>query len=137
MPEIIDELLKTADDTLKNPSVKEKLLTAVSASFIRLADGQSKKISELLNISADSKQQLDNFLFDKLMSAADSQIESILSSINIKALVSDRIDSLDMLRVERIILDVMSDQFKWVEIFGGVLGFLIGLFQSLFSHFFR
>ena len=137
MPEIIDELIKTAEDTINNAYVKEKLLTAVCASFIRLADGQSKKMSELLNISADSKQQLDNFLFDKLMSAADSQIESILSSINIKALVSDRIDSLDMLRVERIILDIMSDQFKWIYFFGGVLGFLIGLFQAVFTYLLR
>jgi uncharacterized membrane protein YheB (UPF0754 family) len=40
-----------------------------------------------------------------------------------------------MLRVERIVLDVMSDQFKWVEIFGGILGFLIGMFQSALALF--
>jgi uncharacterized membrane protein YheB (UPF0754 family) len=71
------------------------------------------------------------------MSTVDTQIEKILSSINVKALVSDRIDSLDMARVERIVLDVMSDQFKWVEIFGGILGFLIGLFQSGLNWFLR
>jgi uncharacterized membrane protein YheB (UPF0754 family) len=38
-----------------------------------------------------------------------------------------------MLRVEGIILDVMANQFKWIDIFGAVLGFLIGLCQAGFS----
>jgi uncharacterized membrane protein YheB (UPF0754 family) len=73
----------------------------------------------------------------KIVNVVDGQVENILTSIDVKNVVAKRINSLDMLRVERIILDVMNDQFKWVEIFGGVLGFLIGLFQSLFSLFFR
>jgi uncharacterized membrane protein YheB (UPF0754 family) len=73
----------------------------------------------------------------KIITAVDGQIENILDSIDIKTLVSDRIDSLDMERVERIILDVMADQFKWINIFGGLLGFLIGLFQSLFTYIFN
>ena len=73
----------------------------------------------------------------KLVAAVDSQIENILSSIDIKKLVSERIDSLDMLRVEKIILDIMSNQFKWIYFFGGVLGFLIGLFQAALTYFLR
>jgi uncharacterized membrane protein YheB (UPF0754 family) len=73
----------------------------------------------------------------KILAAVDGQVENILASINIKTLVSDRIDSLEMERVERIIIDVMADQFKWINVFGGLLGFLIGLFQSAFVYFFR
>ncbi|MCL2214773.1 MAG: DUF445 family protein [Treponema sp.] len=73
----------------------------------------------------------------KLFAAVDGQIENILSSIDIKTLVSQRIDSLDMLRVERIILDIMSNQFKWIYFFGGVLGFMIGLFQAVLTYFLR
>jgi len=73
----------------------------------------------------------------KILAAVDGQIENILASINIKTLVSDRIDSLEMVRVEKIILDVMADQFKWINVFGGLLGFLIGVFQSVFVYFFR
>ena len=79
----------------------------------------------------------ENRIKQKILTAVDGQIENILSSIDVKKLVSDRIDSLDMLRVERIILDVMSQQFKWVELFGGVLGFLLGAFQAAFTFFFR
>jgi len=136
MPEIIEELISSAKEMLSDDRVKKTLTGAVTSSFSGIT-GQGKKIGELLNINEDGKKKLDNFLFEKLMSAADAQIESILATVNIKALVSDRIDSLDMLRVERIILDVMADQFKWINIFGGILGFLIGTFQALFSFLMR
>jgi uncharacterized membrane protein YheB (UPF0754 family) len=137
MPEIIDDLISNAREMLNDDRIKKTLTGAVTSSFSRVTDAQGQKIGALLNISETDKKKLDDFIFDKLMSAADGQIESILASVNVKALVSDRIDSLDMLRVERIILDVMSDQFKWIDIFGGILGFMIGTFQSLFSFFLR
>jgi uncharacterized membrane protein YheB (UPF0754 family) len=40
---------------------------------------------------------------------------------------------MDMIRVEGIILDVMANQLKWIDVFGAILGFLIGVFQALFS----
>ena len=73
----------------------------------------------------------------KMLAVIDGKIETILETINVKSLVCNRIDSLDMLRVERIILDVMSDQFKWIYIFGGILGFMIGLFQAVLTYFLR
>jgi len=137
MPEIIEDLTNNVEILLRDEKVKKILTETAAASFCRMLSGQSEKIGSLLNISRENKTEFDNFLFNKLMSEADGQIENMLESINVKALVSDRIDSLDMLRVERIILDVMADQFKWINIFGGILGFLIGLFQALFSFFLR
>lgn len=128
MPEIINDLIANTETLLNEDKIKNMLTSAVTGAV----SGQGKKISELVNLSEDDQKKLNDFLFNKLMGEADRQIENMLTSINVKSLVSDRIDSLDMLRVERIVLDVMSDQFKWVEIFGGILGFLIGVFQSLF-----
>jgi uncharacterized membrane protein YheB (UPF0754 family) len=130
MPEIIDELIENAQELLNDSKVKNTLTEAVLS-----LTKKDKSLAALLDIGSGDKKKLDDFIFDKLMTAADGRIESILASIDVKSLVSERIDSLDMLRVERIVLDVMSDQFKWVEIFGGILGFLIGMFQSALSLF--
>jgi uncharacterized membrane protein YheB (UPF0754 family) len=35
-----------------------------------------------------------------------------------------------MLKVEGIVLDVMANQLKWIDIFGAILGFGIGMFQA-------
>ena len=137
MPEIIDELVFGAENLLNNERTKGKLTGAAALSIGKIIGGQNSNIGSLFNLNEKDKKALDNYLFEKMMIAADGQIENILTSINIKALVSDRIDSLDMLRVERIILDVMADQFKWIDIFGGILGFLIGLFQSTLNFFLR
>ena len=98
-----------------------------------------EKMPEIINDLISNVESLlkEEKVKQKLIAAVDGQIEGILSSINIKKLVSDRIDSLDMLRVERIILDIMSNQFKWIYFFGGVLGFLIGLFQAVLTYFLR
>jgi len=99
----------------------------------------NEKMPEIIEDLITSVENLlqDEKVKQKLLAAVDGQIENILSSIDIKTLVSNRIDSLDMLRVERIILDIMSNQFKWIYFFGGVLGFLIGLFQAGLTYFLR
>ena len=137
MPKIIDDLAVTLDKFLKGDNVKKSILNSAAGSIGKMISEDEKNISALLNISAEEKNKLDDFLSDKLTDAVDGKIEYILSSIDIKSLVSDRIDSLDMIRVERIILDVMSNQLKYVELFGGVLGFLLGLFQAGLSYFLR
>ena len=137
MPKIIDDLAVTLDKFLKGDNVKKSILNSAAGSIGKMISEDEKNISALLNISAEEKNKLDDFLSDKLTDAVDGKIEYILSSIYIKSLVSDRIDSLDMIRVERIILDVMSNQLKYVELFGGVLGFLLGLFQAGLSYFLR
>jgi uncharacterized membrane protein YheB (UPF0754 family) len=69
-------------------------------------------------------------LADKFILIACDQAEAALASINVQTLVSERIDSLDMLKVEGIVLDVMANQLKWIDIFGAILGFGIGMFQA-------
>jgi uncharacterized membrane protein YheB (UPF0754 family) len=90
-------------------------------------------LSSLIHLSIEQKEKIDSFISDKILSIADEKIESLLTSIDVKKMVSERIDSLDMVRVERIVLDVMDNQLKWINVFGAILGGFIGVFQSVFS----
>jgi uncharacterized membrane protein YheB (UPF0754 family) len=92
-------------------------------------------LSALFSLDDEKKRALDTLIYRKLLLAAVEQIEALLGSINVRTLVSDRIDALDMIKVERIVLDVMAHQLKWINLFGAFLGGLIGLFQSVFSRF--
>jgi uncharacterized membrane protein YheB (UPF0754 family) len=100
-----------------------------------LEDRMPEIIDELI-ISLENMLQREDAK-KRFLAALDGQVENILTAIDVKTLVVDRIDSLDMERVERIILDVMADQFKWIHVFGGILGFFIGLFQAVFTFFLR
>jgi uncharacterized membrane-anchored protein YjiN (DUF445 family) len=104
-------------------------------SLLEQYGGQS--LGALLSLHGEKKQALDRALSSRLLRLAGGQIENILSSVDVRTLVSERIDSLEMIRVERIVLDVMAGQLKWIDVFGAVLGFLIGLFQALFGHLLR
>lgn len=55
-----------------------------------------------------------------------SEVPGIVKSLNIRKIVSDRIDSFDLLRLEKLLLSIMEEQFKYINLFGALLGFLIG-----------
>jgi uncharacterized membrane protein YheB (UPF0754 family) len=92
---------------------------------------------DFLSIGAGNKGKADSFMALKAVEAMDENMNAALSSVNVKVLVSDRINSLDMLRVEKIIIDVMAGQLKWINFFGAILGALIGFLEVLVSYFTR
>jgi uncharacterized membrane protein YheB (UPF0754 family) len=92
---------------------------------------------EFLSLAAGNKKKADSFLALKTTETLDENMDGALSSVDVKVLVSDRINSLDMLRVEKIVLDVMAGQLKWINFFGAILGALIGFMEVLLSFFTR
>jgi hypothetical protein len=96
---------------------------------------REQRLGELFSVDAEKKKAIDALLGDAVCLLMDEHLEALLGSINIQKLVADRINSLDMLRVEGIVLDVMASQLTWINVFGAILGALIGVFQTLFSRF--
>ncbi len=64
------------------------------------------------------------------------KIPLLLKRLDIEEIVVKRIDSLEMIEVERIVLDVLANQLKWINVFGAILGALIGAVQILINLFF-
>jgi hypothetical protein len=90
----------------------------------------------LLGFNEDKKAEMDRRLTQVFLEGAKERAEDILSSLDIKTIVAAKIDSLDMVEVEKIVLDIMAGKLKWIDIFGAILGALIGLSQVLLSGFF-
>ena len=59
------------------------------------------------------------------------EVPSLVDSLEIRQIVTDKVDSLDLLRLERLLLSIMEEQFKYINLFGALLGFLIGLANLL------
>jgi uncharacterized membrane protein YheB (UPF0754 family) len=55
------------------------------------------------------------------------EVPGLVHSLNIREMVTEKVDSLDLLRLERLLLSIMEEQFKYINLFGALLGFLIGL----------
>ena len=90
-------------------------------------------LGEFISLGRLKKEKIDFFLAEKTADTLSVNVEGALSSIDVKTLVIDRINSLDMLKVEKIILDIMAGQLKWINFFGAVLGTLIGFTQVIVS----
>ena len=128
---------------------RHKLVRLIAEPLIAWGNKPLNELLPALGLAADTpvgmiftvddvkKKRLDELLCSRLLRAADEQIGQALAAIDVRALVSERIDSLEMIQVERIILDVMANQFKWINVFGAILGFLIGLFQVVCIRLFR
>jgi uncharacterized membrane protein YheB (UPF0754 family) len=121
------KILDFMRDSLSNSSVFTGFLKEL------LEKHRDTVVASFFPITTEQKDALDAFIAEKVLLLADEQIGNALASINVMALVADRIDALDMIEVEHIILDIMADQLKWINIFGAILGALIGVFQSLFT----
>ncbi|TYO98161.1 uncharacterized protein DUF445 [Geothermobacter ehrlichii] len=59
------------------------------------------------------------------------EIPPLVEALNISRMVREKVDSLDILQVEGLLLSIMKEQFKYINLFGGLLGFLIGLINLL------
>lgn len=55
------------------------------------------------------------------------EVPGVVESLNLKRIVTDKVDSLNLLQLERLLLSIMEQQFKYINLFGAFLGFLLGL----------
>jgi uncharacterized membrane protein YheB (UPF0754 family) len=138
MPEIVDDLIKRLEETGRREEVQAAVI-AYANDRLFAQPSLENTLKGLLggNSGGNSQGDLETLITEKLFRAADAQIEALLGAIDVQDMVRDRIDHMDMLRVEGLILDVMANQLKWIDVFGAILGFLIGLFQALFTWWMR
>ena len=113
----------------QSPSVKKTVDTAVEKMIDNLLQ---KPVGRLDNIiPAGVRDGLYKSLQDMATRMLISEVPGIVKSLNLKKIVTDRIDSFDLLRLEQLLLSIMEEQFKYINLFGGLLGFLIGCINSI------
>jgi uncharacterized membrane protein YheB (UPF0754 family) len=87
-------------------------------------------------LSREAVQRLKRALISELVSLFPLEVEATLKGfvekVNIRKIVADRVEQFDFDRLENLVYRVARAELFWVEISGGILGFLIGLLQVLF-----
>ncbi len=96
---------------------------------------RGKSIAEFFGIGEKDIEQFSGTLSIALLSLIESRMPLLVEAIDIRSMVAERIDSLDMREVERIVLQVVNKELIWITWLGGILGALIGAIQSLISTF--
>jgi uncharacterized membrane protein YheB (UPF0754 family) len=98
-----------------------------------LESHKDRSLSDLFKLSGRLRAEIVDGVSGKAVELISSKTSEILKTVDVKTTVVDKIDSLDMMDVEKIVLDVMKEQFAWINVFGAILGGLIGLVQALLS----
>jgi len=87
-----------------------------------LTDEIKQKIQEIL--SEEIKQ-----LIPEIIQKTSDELENKLDFSHI---VRQKVEAFSMDKLEDILFSIMSKEFRFIELVGAVLGFLIGIFQSIF-----
>jgi len=58
-------------------------------------------------------------------------LPGILRGVDVEDLVVRKIDALDVRDVERLLLQVLAQHLKWINVFGAILGAVIGFVQVM------
>lgn len=86
-----------------------------------------KKIGRLGNIiPAGVKEGITNSLQVTTSAMLAAEVPGLVDSLNIKGIVTEKVNSLDLLKLEGLLLSIMQEQFKYINLFGALLGFIIG-----------
>jgi uncharacterized membrane protein YheB (UPF0754 family) len=92
----------------------------------------SRPVGRLLNLLPAGVRDGIYLSIRKMASAMlATEVPGLVTSLNFRSIVAEKVDSLDLLSLERLLLSIMEENFKYINLFGGLLGFVIGCFNLL------
>ncbi|ADH85139.1 DUF445 family protein [Desulfurivibrio alkaliphilus] len=77
------------------------------------------------------KTGINDYLQEQINLLLEREVPQLIDALNIREIVTRKVDRLDLLQLEGLLLSIMQDQFKYINFFGALIGFLIGLFNLL------
>lgn len=123
-------LSREIGDILQSPSTMETVDSLVD---LLLSSLLQKRLGKLGNIiPAGVRQGMAQSLQRMATGMLEREVPDLVQSLNIKRMVTQKINSLDILKVEGLLLSIMEEHFKYINLFGALLGFLIGCGNLLF-----
>lgn len=73
------------------------------------------------------RQALNDYLLSQVNQLLEREVPPLIDALKIHTIVTRKVDSLELPRLEALLLSIMQDQFKYINLFGALLGFIIGL----------
>lgn len=140
---VSQELLSFSDieSKITNPENLEKIMPVVESHIdqflrVKLAEAMpmismfigEKTINQLKEVFLTEMRSL----FPVIMS---NYMGKLQQELDLEKIVVSKVASFSSDKLESILNQIMAKEFKFVEIIGGVLGFIIGLLQILITYF--
>lgn len=139
-----------ADELLSSGDIKDRLLggdnldTIVKMVEYKIDDYLLNTFPDKYPITsiffgAKRKAQIKHDLLEEVHVAIpellSSYADNIDKQIDVKDMVREKVEALDPLMLEKLLNSILKKEFRFIEIIGAILGFMIGLIQALISEF--
>jgi hypothetical protein len=85
----------------------------------------------LFELTPDKRDRLSDVITGSAASLLEQNVEVILQHINVHTLVVQKIDDLEVEKVEDLLLVIIKTHLKYINLFGALLGAIIGALQLL------
>ena len=82
-----------------------------------------------LEVIRQIKKALSRAIINKVSKHKEGLVEKFQESIELKEVVSRKVEGFDMVKLESLLMDLISKELAYIEVVGAVLGFIIGLTQ--------
>jgi uncharacterized membrane protein YheB (UPF0754 family) len=138
--EIVETHLVSVNDlkkNLNNPDLRKKLNDVLNKKIEIFLNEKLTQINPMIamflngELADKVKEKLFEQISELLPEFAEILVSHFDTTLNFKKMVEEKINNFDVLKLENIILSIASIELKAIEIFGGILGFLIGIIQLI------
>lgn len=148
-PHSIDSIMRAL-----HPESEDKLKTMLSKGLLNVVarEDTSKMINAMLAtqienlLSAPIGRLSDNISEDRLQAASEGFAETIIAAIREKlpeaiqefdvgGVVREKINAYPIEKLEALVLSVAKDHLRKIELFGAILGFILGVGQGFWFYF--
>ncbi|MEI6263609.1 MAG: DUF445 family protein [Sphingobacteriia bacterium] len=138
---VSNELLsfKDIEEKISNPANISKLMPFVEAHidhFLRVKLAEQMPVISMFIGDKTINQLKEVFiteLTDLFPVIMKNYMNNLQEDLDLEKIVTQKVAGFSSDKLEQILNDIMAKEFRFVEIIGGVLGFLIGLLQVLLT----
>ena len=121
------EKMKSADNTEVLSFVESKIDNFINVKL----SGSMPMLAMFLN--DDLKNKIKTTLMEEIAEVIpgviDSYANKLKNEVDVEAIVYEKVLNFSSDKLEEILYSIMKKEFKFIELLGGVLGFLIGIIQ--------
>lgn len=107
----------------------------------RLTASRLKRVPVIGLVSENLIYHIKYLITKEILRQVDKKREVFAAkfkdTIDVKDMLATRIDTLDLVRFEELLTEFIGRELRHIEWIGGIMGFFIGLAQSVIFHFFR
>ncbi len=139
---VSDELLSFGEieEKITKPENIDKMLPHVEAYIDKFLKVKIAEVFPMLSMFIGDKtiNQLKQALMDELKVIFPDVMKKYMSNLqqdlDLEKIVIEKVQGFSSDKLEDVLNGIMKKEFRFVEILGGVLGFIIGLLQLLIQH---